>query len=413
MTDTSVQFFSHSNGLTLSNNWGDLIRLLDTCLVTGKALPTILLQSIDKETGDITLEFSANHNCMLLQIIELSGFAPVAVNGKYRIKNIPNTKTLILKSTLKDVLISSIGIVKLAPLGYEIIFRDDADVKRVYRAINPTSKHPFIRVDESMTSPDGTGVYAANCAKTAMVGLLENMTHIDDYENPDVLQLPFNNTDPKLNWTISGTGNSCKRGWSKWIWAGAGWWGFRESATPVNGNRSFQIIGDSDAFYFVINFITDATMPVTYGCGIYEDALDTPYPWFIASFINSSLINTEIYGTAYFSPFTSDLELGYFLTTNRDLIRGSSLTARVMNMTPSAYSGSTNFYNNLVPAFSMVILDSSNMVRGSLKHIKYAGKRHSASEGSVPIIDENQMYNWSTNFRWYDTGGHYYYLGEL
>ena len=39
MTDVNVQFFSNLNGLTLSNIWGDMIRLLDTCLVNGKNLP--------------------------------------------------------------------------------------------------------------------------------------------------------------------------------------------------------------------------------------------------------------------------------------------------------------------------------------------------------------------------------------
>jgi len=53
-TDVDVQFFSHLNGLVLSNNWGDLIRLLDTCLVNGLPLTAITSATIDAQ-GDLNL----------------------------------------------------------------------------------------------------------------------------------------------------------------------------------------------------------------------------------------------------------------------------------------------------------------------------------------------------------------------
>jgi len=152
-TDVDVQFFSHLNGLTLGNNWGDLIRLFDTCLVTGKDLPDITAASID-EQGDVHLTFYTAHQAMLLQIIELSGFTPSELNQKYRIKGVPDATQLILKPALDitERSITTIGTGKLASLGYDIIFRDTGDVKRVYRAKNPTAQHPFIRVDESLAS---------------------------------------------------------------------------------------------------------------------------------------------------------------------------------------------------------------------------------------------------------------------
>ncbi|TNX85350.1 hypothetical protein FHY67_14955, partial [Acinetobacter radioresistens] len=74
-TDVDVQFFSHLNGLVLDHNWGDLIRLLDTCLVNGLPLTAITSATIDAQ-GDITLNLYADHKCLLFQIIELTGFAP-------------------------------------------------------------------------------------------------------------------------------------------------------------------------------------------------------------------------------------------------------------------------------------------------------------------------------------------------
>ena len=143
-TDVNVQFFSHLNGLALGNNWGDMIRLLDTCLVNGLALPNVTAASIDAN-GDINLTFFAAHNAVLFQIVELSSFPSVSVdgvttsvNGKYRIKGAPTTTQLILKGNIvrnienpPTVTFTSFGSAKLAPLGYDIIYRDAGDVKRV------------------------------------------------------------------------------------------------------------------------------------------------------------------------------------------------------------------------------------------------------------------------------------------
>lgn len=171
-TDVDVQYFSHLNGLVLGSNWGDLIRLLDVCLVNGLPLTSITAASIDAQ-GDIHLTTYAAHNSMLFQIVELSGFVPSELNGKYRIKGTPSPNQLILKAVHVGKTVNTAGTAKLASLGYEIIFRDMNDVKRVYRAKNPRSEHPFIRVDETIS--DGVSSYNSNYAKYAMVGMLEHM----------------------------------------------------------------------------------------------------------------------------------------------------------------------------------------------------------------------------------------------
>lgn len=124
--------------------------MLDTCLVNGLALPSVTAASIDAN-GDINLTFFAAHNAVLFQIVELTGFSPSNINRKYRIKGLPTSTQMILKAELSGQSISANGSAKLAALGYEIIFRDANDVKRVYRAKNPRTEHPFIRVDESIS----------------------------------------------------------------------------------------------------------------------------------------------------------------------------------------------------------------------------------------------------------------------
>src|SRR5690606_39592779 len=114
-TDVDVQFFSHLNGLTLGNNWGDLIRILDKALVTGIDFTQITAASID-EQGDVHITLYAAHNAMLFQVVELSGFSPESLNQKYRIKGVPSDTQLILKPhvDLVATTITTLGDAKLA-----------------------------------------------------------------------------------------------------------------------------------------------------------------------------------------------------------------------------------------------------------------------------------------------------------
>ena len=281
-TDSLVQYFTHSNGLDINNTWGDLIRLYDKVLVNGIELPPISSATIDSQ-GDVHLTTSANHKVTLFQIIELTDFTPAEFNQKYRVKGITSATEIILKPlTLIFSEIATIGSAKLAPLGYEIIFRDAADVKRVYRAKNPTSEHPFIRVDESLVS--GANSYATGYAKYAMVGLLDNMAHIDDYTNPEVQQLPFDTSDLSKNWKISGSGSSVNRGWSRWYWARS-----REASGPSadtasisSGNRTFLICGDASAFFHMTSLVGSDSVKAIYGLGVYKNSLESHVkPWFL------------------------------------------------------------------------------------------------------------------------------------
>lgn len=419
-TDVDVQYFSHLNGLTLGNNWGDLIRLLDKALVTGLDFTQITAASIDTQ-GDVHITLYAAHNAMLFQVVELTGFAPSSLNQKYRIKGVPNTTQLILKPALDIVerSITAIGTGKLASLGYDIIFRDAGDVKRVYRTKNPTVEHPFIRVDESLTSPDGTsGVYTSSYAKYAMVGLLENMTHIDDYENPEVLQLPFDSTDPAKNWKITGTGTNVIRGWSKWHWAVNNQYpsnSINESASPNTELKRFTLCGDNNAFYLLNsshsrNYADDKVLR---GCGTFKDCTHNK-GWFLMSALTSNhagepfRLGTMLGGTplAYYSSESSS-----FLVTKE-----SFTTTNHVFATPiikSNLSGSIDVSPNTdIPALEIPFADTAGYLRGGVYHIFEAYKQVSYLD-TTPIISDGSMYI-ADSCRSYDAaGGFYFYLGEL
>jgi len=425
-TDVDVQYFSHLNGLVLGNNWGDLIRLLDKTLVTGIDLTQITAASIDAQ-GDVYITLYAAHNAMLFQVVELTGFTPTSLNQKYRIKGLPNTTQLILKPALDIVerSISTSGAAKIASLGYEIVFRDSNDVKRVYRAKNPTAQHPFIRVDESLTSPDGiTGVYTSTYAKCAMVGLLEHMNHIDDFENPAVLQLPFDSADPAKNWNVKGAGSSCVRGWNKWYWAtsetGVRNGGFYQNQVPSNGNRVFTLVGDSDAFYILMpgTLSSNKDYKLLYGIGLYDSSLaqDVVPAFFSMAQLNSVQAGTQDAPPKGKSPLLyGDTERKFIVPTHDTVIRLKNhvycnpiLLDNYTGMPSSPLNTAT------LAALEIPMYDENSILRGTLKHVCYAGNNLQAKTVTTPIIADNSLYIADSSLSYGNNlGGLYFYLGEL
>lgn len=399
-TDVEVQFFSHLNGLTLGNNWGDLIRLLDKALVTGLDFTQITAASIDAQ-GDVHITLYAAHNAMLFQVVELAGFAPSSLNQKYRIKGVPNTTQLILKPALDIVerSIITVGAGKLASLGYDIVFRDANDVKRVYRAKNPTAQHPYIRVDESLTSPDGAGVYTSTYAKYAMVGLLEHMDHIDDYENPNVQQLPFDPSNPAKNWEISGMGTSVVRGWSRWYYAAGSIVTdtFADSGVVGVGNRAFTMVGDKNSF-IVDRAVatTNQSAKAMIGCGTFPSTLRNNNPtWFLAAYLN-----TQTAGTSHglYSNGLGGTPIVRVGNSAKLLVPRVSISSPVAHtvataITPDNRSGYSAIYNGAeFAALQVPFFDQENILRGTLDHALYLGVNLSSKVSTNPYLADNSMY---------------------
>ena len=423
-TDINVQFFSHLNGLNIGNNWGDMIRLLDTCLVNGLPFTSVTAASIDAQ-GDINLTLYSAHNSLLLQVVELTGFTPSEINGKYRIKGAPTSTQLILKAEHTGKTISTVGTAKLAALGYEIIFRDTNDVKRVYRAKNPQPEHPFIRVDETIS--DGVNSYNSAYAKSAMVGLLENMTHIDDYEDVAKLQLPLNTTDFTKNWKIAGTGDSVIRGWAKWYYS----CGYNtpnntnmESYPLNNGNRAFSLTGDFNAFYLQLNPANYNSNKLLMGCGLFDSILksDIIPNWFLMATMKSTSASNGSGAECVPAlqegamPLTTNQISNYFFAPTYNLLSRISDHSIAYGILPFS-TGALNVYpSNSVSAMQIPFNTSDGYLRGSLKHVYFSGKNISTNIATTPILSESSMYIADSAHTFNDNnliGGFYYYIGEM
>lgn len=415
-TDVDVQYFSHLNGLTLGNNWGDLIRLLDKALVTGIDFPEITAVSIDAQ-GDIHITLYAAHNAMLLQVVELSGFTPETLNQKYRVKGTPSATELILKphAAIVETNIATVGSGKLASLGYEIIFRDTNDVKRVYRAKNPRAEHPFIRVDETIS--DGVNSYNSSYAKSAMVGLIENMTHINDYQDPNKLQLPLDTNDFSKNWKITGTDTGVVRGWSKWYWAcnSKAYSYNKEETIPSGGNRKFSLIGGEDFFFLPVELTTNDNYKIIYSCGLLNANSDYVTP---AWFLSAALLNI-----AASTQFSSDTRVGGSFcqfsepSSKFSVLKNNASIASSIFATPilkDYESGHSNvFSGSFSPALEIPAFDSDNILRGTIPCMLYSGK-NLAVNTTTPIMSDNSMYVYDcAGSAGGNIGGFYFYMGEL
>lgn len=426
-TDVDVQFFSHLNGLVLGNNWGDMIRLLDACLVNGVTLPSVTSTSIDKQ-GDVHLTLFAPHKALLLQVVELTDFEPLSLNQKYRIKGVPSPTQLILKpqNVIAETAVTTKGTGKLASLGYEIIFRDDKDVKRVYRAKNPTAQHPFIRVDESIS--DGTNSYHSSYAKYAMVGLLEHMDHIDDYEDPNVLQLPFDPTNPSKNWKISGTGGDVVRGWNRWYWRKRGGsqpgeqYSDTDTAIP-SGNGQFTFAGNVDAFYLITSIHqNNLSRKIMLGCGVFDSTTssDVIPNWFLGGAITTSSAG-NFYSTIYDSPNMTMLANG--ATSGKFLVPKNNILSRLSiheyaNCSITGYGSGLidNHPKSNIAATDFPFSDDDGYLRGSLKHLCFSRKNHLYGV-TTPLLEDASMYVYDNVHNMPGaadiSGGFYFYLGEL
>jgi hypothetical protein len=401
-----------------------MINLLDACLVNGVSLPTV--SSVTVATGgNITVNFAAAHSVLLFQCVTLAGFTPSALNGKYRVIGVPSTTQLTLSSDLSAQSATTIGTAKISPLGYQIVY--SANTKRVYRALNPTANHPYIRVDESTGTSDGTGIYADAYAKFAMVGLLASMDSIDDYENDDVLQLPFDPSNLSKNWDITGQNEDCVRGWSRWYWAKRNELMY-SSENDVNaassGSRYFTLCGNADAFY-LFNNLTPSSSAQGYskflhGCGLFNSALDSSVipNWFLMTTMNavSATTGVTITGLDGGSPLSFNQTAAKFFTTKYSVITPLSAHVTAAPIVPTYYSGYSNLFSATnLPALEIPFYDSDAFLRGSLKHIYYAGKKGTTTV-STPMLADTSMYVWDSGYTYSaveTTGGFLFYLGEM
>lgn len=242
MTDLTVKYFNSgmAGAPQVSNNWGDLIALLDACLVNGFALRAI--DSLTFANGIATATISSGHSYKPWQVVEIAGASQPEYNGQFRVlTTTATTFTYAVTGTPASPATTTTSLTaKVAPLGWEKPFAGTH--KAAYRSKNPQSPQNLLLIDNSLKTPN----YTTSWAKWANVGIVEDLADIDTIVGA---QAPYDPNYPTKNWKQV-TANQW--GWYKWYHARRG--EYENSGDSGSGARNWVLIGDDRLFFLFCTF---------------------------------------------------------------------------------------------------------------------------------------------------------------
>lgn len=239
MADIPVKYYDSTmtGAPLLSNNWGDLVALLDACLINGFALKAI--DTLTCTDGIATASISTGHGYLPYQVVEIAGAEQPEYNGQFRVVSVTaNSFTYEVVGTPVSPATTATNIsVKVASLGWEKPFSDTN--KGAYRSKNPASPQNILLVDNALKTPG----YTTTWAKWANVGIVEDMTDINTIVGA---QAPYDPNLPTKNWKqVQGN----QWGWHKWCHARNT--GAYDTGDAGAGARNWVLIGDDMLFFLL------------------------------------------------------------------------------------------------------------------------------------------------------------------
>jgi hypothetical protein len=225
----------------LANNWGDLIGVLDACLVTGFNLKAI--DSLVRVGTTVTATVAAGHPYKTDQIVRVAGADQAAYNGEVAVTSFTaNTFTYEVTGAPATPATSTAGLsCKVAPLGWEKAF--SGTHKAAYRSLDVQSNRHYLRVDDSLKTNKGFGDYDTSWAKWAGVTICEGMTDIDTIVGA---QAPYDPNAPLQNIQSIQPGHF---GWHKWYHGCQT--GYELYGDGGAGARNWVLVGDGRLFYLI------------------------------------------------------------------------------------------------------------------------------------------------------------------
>ena len=160
MGDLTVKYFN--SGMTgapqISNNWGDLVTMLDACLVNGFALMAI--DTLTSVGGVATATITSGHAYLPNQIVLIAGAEQPEYNGSHQVlATTMTTFTYAVTGTPVSPATTTTSLsAKVASLGWEKLF--GGTNKAAYRSKNPQSPQNILLIDDSLKTPGFTTDWA-------------------------------------------------------------------------------------------------------------------------------------------------------------------------------------------------------------------------------------------------------------
>src|SRR6218665_977632 len=156
MSDLTVKYFN--SGMTgapqISNNWGDLVTMLDACLVNGFALKAI--DTLTSVGGVATATITSGHAYLPNQVVLIAGAEQPEYNGSFRVLTTNTTTfTFAVTGTPVSPATKTTNITaKVETLGWDKPFVGTN--KAAYRSKNPQSPQNILLIDDSLKTPGYT-----------------------------------------------------------------------------------------------------------------------------------------------------------------------------------------------------------------------------------------------------------------
>lgn len=230
----------------VKNEFGSLVRILKTVLVDGFNEITSSGASVENEI--LTINLNAGHGFLEHQVISIKGSGNPLVDKEHRVKGVTNTSIKVSIPGLTSV--SGTLTIKVAPLGYELVF-NEIEAKGIACFKNKNTVRPAILKVIDALPPNG---YNNSWAKYARVVAGYDLNGEGNF----VLntKLPKDPVNPDLEVIGNGVqGAGGVHGYLKWDYAIIDRWDQHgEETEVVRGSfpTSWQIIGDNRTFYLFI-----------------------------------------------------------------------------------------------------------------------------------------------------------------
>jgi len=373
-TDIKFYAYTNNNAPQLTNNYGCMIDVLDACLVNGFGAQSV--STLKATANVITVNFGVAHNFLKQQTIKITGANQSEFNGEHRILSVPNATSLTYEIANTASVAQATGTIvcSLPSLGWEKPFNSVATNgtggKAAYRSTNLLlARRPFLRVVDELDP-----AYSATYAKYAKVGLVEDMTDINTMLG---VQAPYDSANPDKNWVGTGSGGNAINGWAKWYYARAN--GYQvdprsDTDAPVNGNRVWYVVGNSDFFYLISSPNLDFIFNFIYGFGTFKSFHNTDIHH---QFLSATLIYEQVYQASVKPAYTplaiNNQTLLLHRPLNQDLTHNVARCISISGLTPFD-SGSINYLNsyaeiNRLCYAHVVVLESKNLPRGEMPNL--------------------------------------------
>lgn len=366
MTELVKHYTNYMKGIPpLYNLWGRMILLLDAILVEGfNHNPVILLNKASPTSITATIMLPADHGFIARQVVRISG-STNGWDGDYKVLSAASDSIVVECTADHPNTIAGLATCFTAPLDFEIVFQTpsgETNRKRAYRSTNPESLGLILLVHDFCVS--GASATGAKFAKVAVVsGMADINTVIGS-------QMPFDETNPNLNWGWDGT----YHGWAKWYYKAPAYSGDTHTApdnqAPNNTSAPFNIVGNTTSF-LIDCLCSNLNSYSVYGLVEFDDQyINAKNIALLASGLNSIRPQNSGYFYHTRGAYLKAIGPTSYASANLDAIAWfnteglanySKLTGNLNITTPSTDK------NVLIDA---MVFDSNNNPRGALPFIK-------------------------------------------